>query len=194
MKGGWRYGAGRPGWRPKTGYAARLDVRRLARDGYLAPGLGITWRWTNGQTAACTAETDGLRLSYRYEFTDGARDIEVRVNLIRTPCHLGGSRVWFGCPRCGRRVAILYLWGWPRCRTCSRMSYPSQSEDAIARSWRRTRKLEERLSGGAGEWKYRRPKGMRLATYERLMAAYWHEEEVRDMALLAYMDRHRMAF
>jgi hypothetical protein len=194
VKGGWRWGAGRPASRPKTSMAARLDVRRLAREGLLVPGQSVTWRWSNGQTATCAVEADTLRLSYRYEFTNGARDIESRIALTRTPCHLGGSRVWFGCPWCGQRAAILYLWGQPSCRTCARMAYASQSEDAIGRSWRRTHKLQARLTGGTGEWDYRRPKGMRRATFERLRHAYWHEEEVRDMALAAFMARHGMVF
>lgn len=194
MKGGSRWGAGRPASRPKTTNAVRLDVRRLASEGLLAPGQSMTWRWSNGQTATCTIEADALRLTYRYEFSNGPRDIEARIPLTQTPCHLGGSRTWFGCPRCGRRIATLYLWGWPSCRTCARMSYPSQSEDALGRSWRRTHKLQTQLAGGDREWNYRRPKGMRKATFERLRLAYWHEEEVRDMALAAFMTRYGMDF
>jgi hypothetical protein len=65
--------------------------------------------------------------------------------------------------------------------------YLSQSEDALGRSWRRTQKIEKQLSGGVGEWNYRRPKGMRRATFERLQEAYYNEEEIRDNALFAFM-------
>jgi hypothetical protein len=67
------------------------------------------------------------------------------------------------------------------------MGYPSQSEDTMARSWRRTRKIETKLAGGAREWNYRRPKGMRKATFERLREAYWREEEIRDRALADFI-------
>jgi hypothetical protein len=32
-----------------------------------------------------------------------------RVCLESTPCHLGGERWWFLCPRCGRRAGKLFL-------------------------------------------------------------------------------------
>lgn len=61
-----------------------------------------------------------------------------------------------------------------------------QSEGVIDRSWRRTKRLERLLSGGAGEWNFQRPKGMRQATFERLRMAYWDEERVRDDALMRF--------
>ena len=37
------------------------------------------------------------------------------VRITTTPCHFGGVRYWFQCPRCDRRCAILY----PQvCRIC----------------------------------------------------------------------------
>ena len=188
MKGGWRYGAGRPASRPQTSWAARLDVRKMARDGLLVGGT-TTWRWSSGLLANITAKEASIELDYRYTFAEGERDVRAHVRVDRTPCQFGGSRPWFACPRCYRRVAILYLWGYPACRTCCRMGYPSQSEDAIARSWRRTHKIEIKLAGGASEWNYRRPKGMRKATFERLREAYWREEEIRDHALVEFMAR-----
>ena len=187
MKGGSRYGAGRPASRPQTSWASRLDVRKMARDGVLVAGSTTTWRWSNGLLATITAREASIEVTYRYAFTEGERDVQAQVWLEQTPCQFGGSRTWFGCPRCRRRVAILYLWGYPRCRTCCRMGYPSQSEDATGRSWRRTRKIETKLAGGASDWNYRRPKGMRKATFERLREAYWREEEIRDQALMAFM-------
>ena len=189
MKGGYRSGAGRPASRPQTSWSVRLDVRKLARDGLLTPDRQTTWRWSNGLVATLAAHTHHLALSYRYTFTEGPRDVQSNVVLEKTPCQFGGTRTWFACPRCHRRVAILYLWGWPSCRTCTRMAYPSQSEDAIGRSWRRTGKIETKLAGGADKWNYRRPKGMRRATFKRLMEAYWREDMLRDDALAAFMAR-----
>ena len=189
MKGGYRSGAGRPASRPQTSWSVRLDVRKLARDGLLTPDCQTTWRWSNGLVTTLAAHTHHLALSYRYTFAEGPRDVQSNVVLEKTPCQFGGTRTWFACPRCHRRVAILYLWGWPSCRTCARMAYPSQSDDAIGRSWRRTRKIETKLAGGVGEWNYRKPKGMRRATFDRLREAYWQEELLRDDALMAFMAR-----
>lgn len=188
MKGGWRYGAGRPASRPQTSWASRLDVRKMARDGVLVGGTATTWRWSNGLLATITANEASIEVAYRYTFSEGERDVRAHVRLERTPCQFGGSRPWFACPRCHRRVAILYLWGYPACRTCCRMGYPSQSDDAIDRSWRRTRKIEARLGG---EWPaVRKPKWMRHATYERLWDACCREEEIREKALVDFMAMH----
>jgi hypothetical protein len=37
------------------------------------------------------------------------RSVEQRVPLLWTPCTFGGARPWFGCPRCAKRVAIVYF-------------------------------------------------------------------------------------
>ena len=186
MKGGYRYGAGRPASRPQTSWASRLDVRRLVLDGSLNAGTTTTWRWSNGLLATLAADTDHLLITYRFKFAEGEREVQSRIRLTQTPCQFGGARSWFACPRCSRRVAILYLWGYPACRTCCRMGYPSQSEDTMARSWRRTRKIEEKLGG---EFPSGKPKWMRHATYERLWDACCREEEIREQALGAFMAR-----
>lgn len=189
-RGGWRYGAGRPGWHAKTTAACRLDVRKMARDGALVPGRSGMWGWGDTATAGYVAEPDGIVLSYRYQDGSEWRPVESRISLERTPCNFGGSRVWFCCPRCGKRVATIYLFGWPGCRTCSRMAYPSQSEDSIARSWRRTRKIERRLAGEGQEWDYQRPKGMHEATFGRLKEAWLREDALRDQALAGFLERY----
>ncbi len=189
-RGGSRYGAGRPGWHAKTTAAIRLRVGDLQRHGafdHAAATVSLTW--PNGGSIQAHVAGDTVTLAYRFKFAEGWRDISQRVGIERTPCHYGGARPWFRCPRCHRRAAALYLRGWPGCRKCSRLVYPSQSDDALGRSWRRTRKLERRLSGGAEEWNYRRPKGMRQATFERLADAYWREEEWRDKELALFVAR-----
>ena len=186
MKGGRRYGAGRPASRPQTSWAARLNLRKMTRDGVLVPGATTTWHWSNGLLVTISANEASIELAYRYTFAEGERDVRAPVRMERTPCRFGGSRSWFNCPRCNRRVAMLYLWGYPACRTCCRMGYPSQSEDAIDRSWRRTRKIEERLGG---EWPARKPKWMRQTTYDRLWEEGCREEEIRNEELLAFMAR-----
>ena len=161
-------------------------MRKLARADSLVAGTTTTWQWTNGLLATIEARPYDLRVTYRYTFAEGEREVGQSIQIQKTPCHLGGSRPWFTCPRCYRKVAILYLWGWPRCRTCCRMAYPSQSEDATARSWRRTRKIEKKLGA---EFPAPKPKWMRRATYERLWEAGCHEEEIREEALAAFMAR-----
>lgn len=74
------------------------------------------------------------------------------VRIVRTPCHLGGSRPWFSCPvvSCGRRVAILYGGGIFACRHCHRLAYGSSREDMSDRTMRRADRLRERLGWESG--------------------------------------------
>ena len=101
-----------------------------------------------------------MRLNYNS--LNGA-PVEQRVLILTTPCHYGGARPWLACPRCNRRVAVIYLRdGGFRCRHCNRVAYSSQQEDAIGRAWRKQAKLEVRL----GEH-WQRPKGMHHTTHKR---------------------------
>lgn len=186
-----RCGAGRPGWHLKTTAATRLDVRDLQRKGALDHATAtVALTWASGANIRVDVEGESATLVYRYKFNDGWRDISQRVSLERTPCHYGGTRPWFRCPRCRSRVALLYLRGWPSCRKCARLVYQSQSEDAIGRSWRRSQKIAARLGQEASAWTApRRPKGMRLATFERLRAQWWAEEDLRENMLAAFVAR-----
>lgn len=190
-RGGMRSGAGRPGWHAKTAGKLTVDVRRLHREGCLSAQYRLTWQWSTGATIGLETSPDEVTLTYRYKDREGDwRDVNQRVAITRTPCHYGGSRPWFACPRCRERVAILYLWNVPVCRKCARLVYLSQVEDPIDRSWRRSRKIAKRLGQDADAWMApRRPKGMRLATFERLREQWWAEEQLRDEMLAAFVGR-----
>jgi len=185
-KGGSRFGAGRPGYRVKAEHLQRVDVRDWARRGYLAGGCSFTWGWHRGGESTGSMGVDvhsPLAVTLRYSITgDGKRtDVAERLTLVRTPCPYGSARPWFICPRCPRRVAMLYLrGGYFACRHCMRVAYSSQSEDEIGRMWRVQQKIEVKL----GEY-WQRPKGMRQATYRRLKNRLWKAEERRERAFEA---------
>lgn len=186
-RGGLRFNAGRPGWRMKAEHCLRLDVRDLARRRLLGSG-SFGWHWTDGSSGervgSIEIEARGSELGLRYSIRGEPK--AQRVPLSRTTCTFGGARPWFHCPRCDRRVAILYLTGGRfACRRCGQVAYASQSEDLCARTWRRQAKLEAKLGD---DW--RRPKGMHRATHERIMSRILACEEVRDSALAAFIDRH----
>ncbi|MUV14690.1 hypothetical protein [Noviluteimonas gilva] len=87
-------------------------------------------------------------------------------------------------------MAILYLWNVPLCRKCAKLVYPSQAEDPMARSWRRSHKIAARLGQNASAWMSPvRPKGMRLKTFKKLAAAWFEEEDQRDQMLVAFVSR-----
>ena len=175
------YGSGRKnqGGRSTTEDFRLLDVRHLQKKNMLRPGYSNSWVWScGGQNVAeidIRAEIDHLILSYRIQpLGDEWRNMEYPLRLDRTPCALGGSRVWFRCPaeNCARRVAILYLGGSSifACRQCYQLCYQSQREQVHDRMARRLVGLRERLQwdpdwmDGSG----RRPKGMHRTGFDRM--------------------------
>lgn len=182
--GGWRFGAGRPGWHMKAEHCLRLDVRALARLGAMACG-SYNWRWTDSATGQETGSI-GLHVTAAaigLSFMSGGQSVTQTVPIERTSCNYGGTRPWLRCPACRRRIAVLYhRGGLFRCRRCSGVVYGSQSDDAMGRAWRRQNKLEARL----GE-NWRRPKGMHHATRDRLLGRILDREELRDRTLADFI-------
>lgn len=96
MSGGWRFGAGRPRERAETTAYPSVSVKDVrARLGSL------------GDVVDVALSCDGRGEPSTHE-----------VRLTRTVCHFGGQRVWFVCPRCERRAAVIYLPDVPGCRCC----------------------------------------------------------------------------
>lgn len=185
--GGMRCGAGRPGWHVKAEHCRQIDVRRWQREGMLAPGQAGSWRWWDADTGEELASI-GWRSeagTVVLDYSMGGRPMQQRVPIERTGCNYGGTRAWFGCPGCGRRVAVLYLRrnGFA-CRHCQRIAYASQSDDEIGCAWRKQRKAEAKLGP---HW--RRPKGMHHTTRERLLAVIFECESRREDALAGYLDK-----
>jgi hypothetical protein len=113
----------------------------------------------------------GNHVRLRYTWTPYGYDpidLDYQVSIVRTPCHYGGSRPWFRCPRCGCRRAVLYgvaSDGRFGCRHCMRLAYASEAESRADRINRRSQKLQSKL-GENGE----KPKGMRWQTFDRICA------------------------
>lgn len=132
----------------------RLDVRMLAREGYLAASPGSTTSctvtWTGSPAASIVVHHDGddpdaVSLEYRTRSTGGDW-VEVRecMELSRTDCAFGGTRSWFRCLGCGTRRAVLYsVDGRFRCRACHHLAYASTRAGSADRALRR----EERRRG-----------------------------------------------
>lgn len=163
----------------------RLDVRRLARDGYLKAGMAYGWHWTRrGEVVASInmkVEAERVWLTYRQREHGGEwHDMRYPMNLDRTKCYLGGARVWWRCPAvgCGRRVAVLYGGSVFACRHCHRLAYRCQREAEDDRATRRADTLRAKLKWEPGilNGEDGKPKGMHWRTFERLRAE--HEAHV----------------
>lgn len=107
-----------------------LDIKELARGGWLDPYFKYDWVWRTDKgahqtTVTITALVDALELVFTMY---GSAGVHQRVELTYSLGPQGGKRQWFTYPTCQRRVGVLYhANGLPfRCRTCCKLAYPSQ--------------------------------------------------------------------
>lgn len=182
-------GRGRTGWRPVGEHMLRLDVRFLHRKDWLRPGLSFTLSWSWGGEPAASigvfTNTDSIRLMYG---TKDGEQVDALVDLDRTPCHYGGTRPWFLCPRCGRRVGVLFAGRRFWCRHCHGIAYAVENEDKLSRVLRRSNKLRERVQARAGT-AYPvtfKPKGMHQRTFDRIR---WEIHELETSFWLREFDK-----
>lgn len=194
-------GSGRHWWgaRGTTEDRWPIDVRKWQRSGALVPGT----RWTHTRTlngedigSICTTVyKNSVNLHYRVRDSFYGGEWEHReyfVYLEQTRCNYGGTRPWFLCPmnRCGRRIAVLYLWdGDFACRQCHGLAYESQRESDLDRAARKLRKLNLRLRGWGTifDGLPPRPKGMHRRTYDWYARHYcWQETMVNVEGLTRF--------
>lgn len=173
------YFSGRRGGKDCTDDMRQVDVRRLQREGYLKPGMAYGWQWTrHGDVQASinlSVKAHHVTFTYRHRTGGGDwQDVHCAVSLDRAPCTYGGTRTWWRCPCCTRRVAILYIGKAPACRHCYRLAYRCEREDTDDRATRQADKLRERLGWEPGilHGNGPKPKGMHWRTFERLQAKH----------------------
>lgn len=187
-KGGWRAAAGRPTHRLKTQDFRSIDIRSFNRDGLLASPWQGVWSWRDAQTGRVTAAIS-LRTSSKsigLQYTCDGRPVNAQIALERTACTYGGTRVWFNCPACTRRCAVLYLrMSHFQCRLCHDLRYQSQSEDALGRGQIALEKVEAKL-----DLHWKKPKGMHLSTRERLVSRIIEIEMMRDDLISVVIWQH----
>jgi hypothetical protein len=116
--------------RTSTEGLLRLDVRALARAGGLRGGVRANVVWECGASVATEVPRDDpstMLLRFHTRVRTGAwTAITEPVSLAWTRCAFGGRRVWFTCPGCRTRRAVLYaVAGRFRCRACHRLAYAS---------------------------------------------------------------------
>lgn len=165
--------------------SCRLTMSSLRKDGILSSGYVTGTRiWTSSMTGKRTiisfavdiTDDPYIRLVYSVTDREGNKtDYDYEVSLVTTPCNFGGLRYWFGCPSCGRRVAVLYLAPgdvYFRCRHCNNLSYHSRNESSPFAILGVTDREIKRLRSEIKRWTWRgRPtrKVRRLHALERKM-------------------------
>jgi hypothetical protein len=157
-----------------------VSMSFLRKNGYFdcSGPQGIVWTNRFGEETASmnvivhtSQEESYIRLLYTMtdRNTGKETDFDYKVELVTTPCNLGGVRYWFICPLsrngvyCGRRVGVLYralradYYG---CRHCYNLSYESRNESRHGRIAYMGRCLTlgrriEKLRGQMHRWTYR---------------------------------------
>jgi hypothetical protein len=181
----------------KPGYSDRktvsqmrcIDIRTWKREGLLKPGVrNNVCQWLrDGKVTASIffhMETDRVVLSYYA----GEVYKEYAVQLDFMPCHLGGSRVWFLCPSCGKRAVLLYGGADFACKRCHNLAHDCQRERRIDRALRQADKVREKLGWRPGflNGQGRKPKGMHWETHYRLLERH---DGYADVAWLHVWER-----
>ena len=160
--------------KPETSDSMPLDIRKITRKGLLAPGSRFSWQWlvNDRKVAGIGILVDthqSMVLSWCIKSTGEV--VEQRVQTQTSPCHLGGERHWFTCPRCSKRVALLYAPGrYFACRQCGGLGYATQKEGEGDRASTKADKLRKRMGWEAGilNGDGSKPKGMHWKTYQQL--------------------------
>ncbi len=156
-----------------------LDVRLLKRLGFLRPNYQGVINWTRGDRPAgevgYTCFEDRLILNYRYSENGGDwESVQQVIWFNSTPCNYGGTRKWFLCPGCQKRVAILCGGGKLfLCRSCYQLPYASQNSNEfdylIEKKHELGRRIFEHYEYGEG---WGKKKGMHWKKYQKLYDKY----------------------
>jgi hypothetical protein len=133
-----------------------LSAQNTERMGWVSSNTG---KETNiCLTVDITTNEPYARLVYAVTDRDGNKtDYDYEVSLVTTPCNWGGVRYWFGCPDCGRRVAVLYLVPgdvYFRCRNCNNLSYWSRNRCTLE-SFGHTDREIKKLRSEINRWTWR---------------------------------------
>lgn len=179
--GNWN--SGRPRIRPYLGLFQWFDVSKVA---HLRDGDRVLITWNSGATIGVHGIAGGIEL----HFTCDGEPIFQSVPVDRLPCNFGGTRPMLRCPHCYRRRRRLYLCRRQFvCRTCTRARYWTQTCSVDARLTLRIRQLQKRLAPDDDpndyviDWVPRRPRGMRRATYRRVVCQLESLVDKRDAYL-----------
>jgi len=158
----------------------RISIGDIPKEKLLHQGVVSVINWSIGGQSEGGVSIHGgdefITLKYTVTKTGNEPDhIEQRINVMYTPCHLGGRRPWFSCPGCDHRAGVLInVEGLFTCRKCCELPYTCQMESDTDRAARRIRKVQKRL--GSPDWynvldvRFPRPPGMHWRTYNRIVA------------------------
>jgi hypothetical protein len=172
----------------------RLDVRELHKAGLLFDEARGSVIWHRGGADAASIGTRFLPCepALRLDYEVGPHQVPMceTVKLTFTACHFGGDRPWFRCPLCNCRCAVLWGRGRFLCRTCQRVSYPSQNESIGSLAIRRVHEIRAALHAEPclPIERIPRPRYMRYARFRALIFELLRHEAGRTIWIMGLVD------
>ncbi|MBB3107639.1 hypothetical protein FHS24_002170 [Psychrobacter luti] len=139
------------------------------------PAIATTSSLNNYPRLSISSYREQLRQGKAYSielgYSYGGKSYSYSIKLDNTACHYGNYRHWWLCPKCSKRVSVLYCAGLYVCRHCIGANYGSQLKQPIDRLFSRAEAIRRRLGWQAGiaHGNQGRPKHMHFSTYYRLI-------------------------
>lgn len=190
--GGYSSGRYRTRNRGRVEETLRLDMPMLRRLGFLRPGAIATGpvHWTRGgeRSGSITLKVDLTSLDDAHAVltyaADGKPTVQ-RVQIVAEPCRFGGHRFYWLCPVVTWRRCTVLAYGAGRfaSRQAQRLTYATQSADALDRLRRARDRAEARLWGKDGRG---RPRG---ANRQRLSQRWAELDEAWEARFHATLNR-----
>lgn len=170
--GGWGSGRWQRNGKSTAEGALPLDIRKLKQAKVLTPGRTFSWQWSTGgnvhASIGAVAYQDHLMLRYSHR----GESVEQKVSYTWTSCNYGGERIWFSCPFCGRRCAVIYGAGkYFACRSCYPLVYKTCNESKRDRLFSKANKLRKKIGAMPGclnPLPIFKPKGMHEKTWQKI--------------------------
>lgn len=107
------------------------------------------------------------------------------ISVEKLPCHFGGERYYFHCPKCDKRMRKLYGHkGIFLCRKCMNLGYYLQRVTPCKRYILMRDKINERLKA-IGASIYEKPKGKQRKLWQKLQGRYWDYDAKHEEAFSA---------
>lgn len=102
-----------------------------------SPSGRITWTYGESNSSVgykldLLSDVKYLRLQYtQTKFSTGEKqEFDYKTYLVEIQCRYGGSRFYFLCNKCSRKVSTIYLSSSIFCcRSCNNLTYKSQNEN-----------------------------------------------------------------
>lgn len=186
----------------RTAQCPEIDIRLWKRKGLLVDRQYFSWSWqidgeSVGMIGVIPANREKLVIVYGIP-GEPVKQVKTVITLGYSSCNYGNERVWFHCPSCSKRVAILYMKGFRfRCRHCQDLTYRScqQSGNFNDISMNRVDNILTKFKSGERcgfdilYYTPERPRYMHSKTYKRLLRKFTYKKAEYAQSIRGLIER-----